>query len=412
MGGRKYNLNARTIATPLAAFCMATLLFVGYARTSITAAKRNAQMHREADGGQISWRNESLRRHGALAAPESKSTVKQLLGEKAAREEGQKVVARSEEEDRVREAARSSADGAISQPPTLLTLPAEVRCMIWEAVATCSGPILVCADSLTFGPLEQVARFSFAILPPVLTNKQRKLRSSKAKAKLTANPSYGCSQTVKSTPKPVTRDFYQAVDGAVAIPRPTTGYQRRHPQQVYTSFFRPLQVLFFQIRKPRCPFCLAPSRSALANGAEYFTGLRELRLQIRFGRSHGPANKWEMIRQCCDPQRFRTGGQHFGKLGQLMGLDALVCKDSSEKIADFAKWVCTQVPLRVFSKVKLDAVDVQFNVERIERSPLVIHEYQRGNDKCWCDNHKVDKGSIESCGFAEELKRRLMSGDS
>ncbi|OBT56273.1 hypothetical protein VE04_02503 [Pseudogymnoascus sp. 24MN13] len=106
MGGRKYNLNARTIATPLAAFCMATLLFV-YARTSITAAKRNAQMHREADGGQISWRNESLRRHGALAAPESKSTVKQLLGEKAAREEGEKV-ARSDEEDRVRAAARSS----------------------------------------------------------------------------------------------------------------------------------------------------------------------------------------------------------------------------------------------------------------------------------------------------------------
>lgn len=66
-------------------------------------------MHREADGGQISWRNESLRRHGALAAPESKSTVKQLLGEKAAKEGAEvEKVARSEEEDRVREAARSS----------------------------------------------------------------------------------------------------------------------------------------------------------------------------------------------------------------------------------------------------------------------------------------------------------------
>ncbi|OBT69701.1 hypothetical protein VE03_00818 [Pseudogymnoascus sp. 23342-1-I1] len=103
MGGRKFNLNARTIATPLAAFCMATLLFV-YARTSISAAKRNAQLHREADGGQISWRNESLRRHGAIAAPEPKGSVKQLVGEKV--EEGK--VARSEEEDRVREAARSS----------------------------------------------------------------------------------------------------------------------------------------------------------------------------------------------------------------------------------------------------------------------------------------------------------------
>ncbi|ELR07685.1 hypothetical protein VC83_03734 [Pseudogymnoascus destructans] len=78
------------------------------------------------------------------------------------------------------------ADGTISQRPSLLTLPPEVRCMIWEAVAICSGPILVCADSLTFGPLEQVARFSFAIPPLPPTNKKRKPRSSKAK--LTANP--------------------------------------------------------------------------------------------------------------------------------------------------------------------------------------------------------------------------------
>lgn len=50
---------------PLAAFTMAGLLFV-YTRTSIRAAKLNAQKHREADGGQISWHNESLRRHGQM----------------------------------------------------------------------------------------------------------------------------------------------------------------------------------------------------------------------------------------------------------------------------------------------------------------------------------------------------------
>jgi hypothetical protein len=42
---------------------MACLLFF-YSRTSIQAARLNAQKHREADGGQLSWRNESLRRHG------------------------------------------------------------------------------------------------------------------------------------------------------------------------------------------------------------------------------------------------------------------------------------------------------------------------------------------------------------
>ena len=51
---------------------MASLLFV-YSRSSIQAAKQNAQRHREADGGQISWNNENLRRHGQLAPPDKLS---------------------------------------------------------------------------------------------------------------------------------------------------------------------------------------------------------------------------------------------------------------------------------------------------------------------------------------------------
>ncbi|KAE8453037.1 hypothetical protein EG329_012224 [Mollisiaceae sp. DMI_Dod_QoI] len=70
----KFNLNAKTITAPLAAFTMAALLFV-YSRTSIQAAKRNAQRHREADGGQINWHNESLRRHGVLENPVKEGTV-------------------------------------------------------------------------------------------------------------------------------------------------------------------------------------------------------------------------------------------------------------------------------------------------------------------------------------------------
>jgi hypothetical protein len=96
----KYNLNARvrvyhphspllmppieltgpqTVTAPLAAFCMATILFV-YARTSIQAAKRNAQRHREADGGQINWANENLRRHKKLESPVTEGTVGELVG--------------------------------------------------------------------------------------------------------------------------------------------------------------------------------------------------------------------------------------------------------------------------------------------------------------------------------------------
>ncbi|TVY19095.1 hypothetical protein LARI1_G002510 [Lachnellula arida] len=94
---RKFNINAKaspptphlipstnflpqqTLTAPIAAFTMATILFV-YARLSIQAAKRNAHLHREADGGQISWHNESLRRHGKLDAPEEQGTVSQIVG--------------------------------------------------------------------------------------------------------------------------------------------------------------------------------------------------------------------------------------------------------------------------------------------------------------------------------------------
>jgi hypothetical protein len=73
---RNFNINARTVTAPLAAFTMAGLLFV-YTRTSIQAAKRNAQLHRESDGGQISWRNESKRRHGVMDTPGKEGTVKE-----------------------------------------------------------------------------------------------------------------------------------------------------------------------------------------------------------------------------------------------------------------------------------------------------------------------------------------------
>ncbi|RMZ85093.1 hypothetical protein DV738_g109, partial [Chaetothyriales sp. CBS 135597] len=56
-------LNPRSLTAPIAAFVMAGLLFT-YAFTSIRAAKRNARLHRLADGGQVDMRKESLRQHG------------------------------------------------------------------------------------------------------------------------------------------------------------------------------------------------------------------------------------------------------------------------------------------------------------------------------------------------------------
>lgn len=89
---------------------MAGLLFV-YARTSIRAAKLNAQKHREADGGQISWHKESLRRHGQLErVDDDRSTIKEAFMADMSRkkqtlakpDESQARTERSADEDRLR----------------------------------------------------------------------------------------------------------------------------------------------------------------------------------------------------------------------------------------------------------------------------------------------------------------------
>lgn len=71
-------ITSRTLTSVIGAVTMTCLLFV-YSRSSIQAAKRDAARHRSADGGQISWRNESLRRHGALDRPEKPTLMGTLF---------------------------------------------------------------------------------------------------------------------------------------------------------------------------------------------------------------------------------------------------------------------------------------------------------------------------------------------
>ena len=73
------NITARHIAVPAVGLLMGGLFYI-YARSSVNAAKRNAKLHRMADGGQFSWRNENQRRHGALERPAEKFRVKDIFG--------------------------------------------------------------------------------------------------------------------------------------------------------------------------------------------------------------------------------------------------------------------------------------------------------------------------------------------
>jgi hypothetical protein len=78
---RRMPFNSRTTMAPAAAFTMACILFV-YTRTSIRAAKANAQKHRDADSGGegLDLLAESRRRHGrADKLDQGAGTLSELL---------------------------------------------------------------------------------------------------------------------------------------------------------------------------------------------------------------------------------------------------------------------------------------------------------------------------------------------
>lgn len=70
--------NARGLTTAVGAVTVIALFLV-YSRHATQAAKRDAARHRAADGGQISWRNESLRRHGVMDRPEGPNALGALF---------------------------------------------------------------------------------------------------------------------------------------------------------------------------------------------------------------------------------------------------------------------------------------------------------------------------------------------
>jgi hypothetical protein len=111
--------NSRTIIAPAAAFTMACLLFV-YTRTSIRAAKANAQRHRNADSGGegLDLLAESRRRHGrAEKLDQSGGTLSEIV--QGAREQflgpsKSTVQPISENEEKLRAAMGKKPDGSDS----------------------------------------------------------------------------------------------------------------------------------------------------------------------------------------------------------------------------------------------------------------------------------------------------------
>lgn len=108
-----FGLPVRKFYGPFVAFTMAGMLYV-YSHSSIQAAKRNAARHRAADGGQINWQNENMRRHGKLERPAEEGFVKEVFNtakEKVDEVRGKAEAGKEKREERLREKLKRLREG-------------------------------------------------------------------------------------------------------------------------------------------------------------------------------------------------------------------------------------------------------------------------------------------------------------
>lgn len=104
-------INPRTSTTAIVAFTTTGLLFI-YSRTSIRSAKRDAARHRAADGGQFSWRNESLRKHGALDRPEGPTLMGALFSSSKKKDDNRVTAADNKAGEETLQAAKGRRKAA------------------------------------------------------------------------------------------------------------------------------------------------------------------------------------------------------------------------------------------------------------------------------------------------------------
>jgi hypothetical protein len=332
------------------------------------------------------------------------------------------------------------ADETKSQPSKLLSLPLEVRHMIWKAVIG-TDQILLYGRSYTTGAPMKVTKLGSITLPPTYldrgcgdlhqhqppkshtksSTKSKSTRPSK-KPKIPGPLSWlRTNRQIHAEAQPILHanlrlHICDSLVFAALLSQPPESLLR--PSTIRSLSFCLKLKIESDLRDGfsfcpsalsqgwetghgacLCPWCFA--LGSLANNlSDQFPALRELRLRIIFRCRRGQGNTRPVI------GRLANGRARKGLLYRPRNPSALVCVDGSDRIEDFVKELCGQRPLRAFQGMKWEAVDLRFCTERIEHDP--------GNEcphpRDWCIGRRMDEDSLQRSGIAQEIKKRLMSG--
>lgn len=152
-----------------------------------------------------------------------------------------------------------------------------------------------------------------------------------------------------------------------------------------------------------CEPCSTASHLASASAADSFPEVQNLTLQVYFKCKEGQGNDRPVI------GRYLNGNLKYGQLYRPKNPCALTLMQDSEQIDDFVVNTLAQCsPFRHFLRRKdsMKSVEVMFCTEWISHNPR--NECMK--KKCWCQGRRIDADQLRRTGLGEAIEKLLLPG--
>lgn len=148
-----------------------------------------------------------------------------------------------------------------------------------------------------------------------------------------------------------------------------------------------------------CPWCFA-LHTLRPELTDKLLSLRELRLRICFSCTFDQGNMRPITHS-------PDGRLEIGQLYRPKSPIPLVWVDQHKRIEELAENLCNEKPLKIFCEAgrALESVDVQFCTENIQHD--VENRCPQPHDTCWCRGRSINEQTLPLDDIAKALERRL-----
>ncbi|KAJ5280744.1 hypothetical protein N7478_006116 [Penicillium angulare] len=129
-------------------------------------------------------------------------------------------------------------------------------------------------------------------------------------------------------------------------------------------------------------------------------GLKEVRVRLFFTCRRRQGNDRPVIGQ------YKNGRPKVGQLYRPKNPAPLICQDNDETVKELGRRVCEEPPLRMFKGGKRKSVELIFQLDRIEHDEN--NQPPSPHDVCWCKKRRIDDSAFPRTLLTSVIKEQLL----